>query len=85
MAIINGADGDARGPGLAVEILRPLAVQNTTACPLRAVTVYPVYRGRRMPAPRPPLGGGGGKDGCRPSACRVQGGARSTSIINTAV
>ena len=37
----------------------PPAVQNTTARPLRAVTVYPVYRGRRMPAPRPPLGAEG--------------------------
>lgn len=59
-AFLYGADGDAKGPCPAVEILQPLAVQNTTACPLRAVTVYPVYRGRRMPAPRPPLGAEGG-------------------------
>ena len=36
-----------------------LQAQNTTACPLRAVAVYPVYRGRRTPAPRPPLGAEG--------------------------
>lgn len=80
-----GADGDAMGPCSAVEILRAcLQAAKYNRLPLACRHGIPLIYGVGVCLPRVPPWGRRGEEWCRPSACRVQGGARSTLIKNTA-